>query len=253
MIFYFSGTGNSLTIARQLAKFTTDTLLVDMAQPWQSSQTIEAETIGFVFPVYAWGLPLIVEDFIHKLPPFPPHVHYVYALLTCGDDMAYTDHILQKALSKNGWRLDACYSIQMRNTYVCLPGFNTDSDKVVQKKNREWQKQLPQIVQKILEHEKSTEADLKRGCIPWLKSYVLRPLFNRWLISDKHFSALETCIHCGLCAQQCPLHNISLDSQREPHWNGHCTHCLRCFHICPKHAINYGKFTRNKKQVKIIS
>ena len=96
MIFYFSGTGNSLTIARQLAKFTTDALLVDMAQPWQSSQTIEAETIGFVFPVYAWGLPLIVEDFIHKLPPFPPHVHYVYALLTCGDDMAYTTTFYRK-------------------------------------------------------------------------------------------------------------------------------------------------------------
>lgn len=253
MIFYFSGTGNSLSVAKEVARLTGDKMLTDMAEADASAQKTNAEVIGFVFPVYAWGLPLVVKHFISKLPTSLPKDCFVYAILTCGDDMAYTDRILQKCLEDRDWHLTACYSLQMRNTYVCLPGFDTDSEEVVTKKNKVVHERLPRIADKITKKEASQEQDLQRGATPWLKSYILRPAFNRWLISDKRFYATDACIHCGLCARQCPLHNISYNSLQKPQWNGHCTHCLRCFHICPKHAINYGKFTRKKRQVKIIS
>lgn len=253
MIYYFSGTGNSLYVAKELARLTDDNMLEDMAVADASAQRIDSDVIGFVFPVYAWGLPLVVKHFISKLPTALPKDCFVYAILTCGDDMAYTDRILQKCLEDRNWHLTTCYSLQMRNTYVCLPGFDTDSEDVVTKKNKIVHERLPLIAEKILRKDASPDQDLQRGSMPWLKSYILRPAFNRWLISDKRFRVTDACIHCGLCVRQCPLHNISSDSQQNPQWNGHCTHCLRCFHICPKHAINYGKFTRKKRQVKIIS
>ena len=69
MIFYFSGTGNSAWVARQLAEGQNEELLsiameIDRNKAYKLK---EGEKVGFVFPVYAWGPPKIVLRFIHQL------------------------------------------------------------------------------------------------------------------------------------------------------------------------------------------
>ena len=59
MIFYFSGTGNSAWVARQLAEGQNEELLsiameIDRNKAYKLK---EGEKVGFVFPVYAWGPP----------------------------------------------------------------------------------------------------------------------------------------------------------------------------------------------------
>lgn len=250
MIFYFSGTGNSLFVARRLGQALNE-VLVDMSANPNSWTIGEKEILGFVFPVYAWGLPKVVEDFIKSMP-CGDDKHYTFAIFTCGDDMGYTDALLRKALKKKGWTLNAAFSLQMRNTYVCLPGFDIDTPEVEQRKMVEVEKRLPYIMQCIAQHATMRDEELKRGTMPWLKTYVIRPLFNRFLINDNKFKQHQSrCKKCGLCVKKCPLQNISYDSDGVLTWNGHCTHCLRCYHVCARHAINYGIFTCNKGQVKI--
>ena len=172
MIYYFSGTGNSLSVAKELARLIGDNMLTDITEADASAQRIDSDVIGFVFPVYAWGLPLVVKHFISKLPTALPKDCFVYAILTCGDDMAYTDHILRRSLEARGWYLTTCYSLQMRNTYVCLPGFDTDSKEVVTKKNKIVHERLPLIAEKILKRDVFPDQDLQRGAMPWLKTYI---------------------------------------------------------------------------------
>lgn len=62
MIFYFSGTGNSAWAARQLARLTGDTVY-DITNLKGLPKMEGAKQIGFVFPVYAWGVPEIMADF----------------------------------------------------------------------------------------------------------------------------------------------------------------------------------------------
>ena len=143
----------------------------------------------------------------------------------------------------------------MRITSVCLPGFDTDSAEAEQAKEKTWKTRLEEVIQ-VVEHEgRSTAADLIPGALPGLKTYVLRPLFNRLLISPSRFRVDESrCKRCGACAQVCPLQNISLENaDRLPHWGNHCTHCLACYHVCTAHAVNYGSFTRHKGQVKVLN
>lgn len=250
MIYYFSGTGNSRYVANQLAE-ALGHKVVDMAQPHENVLLSEGEDVGFIFPVYAWGLPQVVEQFIGTLSP-PQHKHFVFAVFTCGDDMAYTDVLLKKLLLKRKWHLGAAYSIQMRNTYICLPGFDVDSKEVEENKEFHTEKRLKHIKLSLAQHCSVGDEELTRGAMPWFKSYVLRPLFNKFLISDKRFRVVSAkCVRCGKCVKCCPLQNISFNREQVPQWNGHCTHCLRCYHICPHHAINYGKFTQTKGQVKI--
>ncbi len=55
MIFYFSGTGNSLWVARQLQESLQEPLykLVDVLSSDQVYALGEEERLGFVFPVYS--------------------------------------------------------------------------------------------------------------------------------------------------------------------------------------------------------
>ena len=259
MIFYFSGTGNTRWAARQLAKATGETL-ISITEALHNGKTTyrlaEGERIGFCFPVHGWQPPQIVRRFIRQLSlQGKDNTHFCYALCTCGDDIGRTDVLLRRTLQKAGWGLHAVFSLRMRNTYVCLPGFDTDSAEVEQAKEKTWKTRLEEVIQ-VIEHEgRSTAADLIPGALPGLKTYVLRPLFNRFLISPSRFRVDEArCKHCGACAQVCPLQNISLENaDRLPHWGNHCTHCLACYHVCTAHAVNYGSFTRHKGQVKVLN
>ena len=256
MIYCFSGTGNSLHAARTLASLLHErvTRITDETEPdlaWQDA----GEALGLVFPVYGWGMPRVVEHFVARLPEARPDTpRYVYAVLTCGDDVGRTDRLLRKALWQRGWQLHAVFSVQMRNTYVCLPGFDIDTPQTVEHKDSQARLRLQQIARCVEARGSSTPRDVVPGSFAWVKSYVLRPLFNRWLTSDRHFHCHTLrCTGCGRCMRTCPLHNISLDPQAHtPRWQGHCTHCLGCYHSCPQHAIDYGFFSRHKGQVKII-
>ena len=228
MIYCFSGTGNSRWVADKL-----EGLLDD-----------KEDVFGMVFPVYAWGIPKVVEEYIQVHQAEIEAAKYVYAMMTCGDDMGYADKVLNKLL---GGKLDAVFSVHMPNTYVCLPGFDIDKDEVAERKVKETLERLPQIAEAIKNRERKT--DVCRGSMAWLKTYVLRPLFNRFLVTDKYFHTTKNCIQCKRCVRGCPLGNIAMDKDGHVVWkHENCTGCLRCYHRCPSHAVHFGKFTKNKGQ-----
>lgn len=66
MILYFSGTGNSLYVAKKLAELTGDTA-VPISAIHERCQRIQDRIIGFVFPVYFGDLPDPVQDFIRQV------------------------------------------------------------------------------------------------------------------------------------------------------------------------------------------
>lgn len=253
MIYYFSGTGNSLHVARRLADALGERLS-PMPLSLPSQGDLEGP-VGLVFPVHAWGIPNVVEGFVRKMGPSSKGEAgrgpaYLYAVMTCGDDVGYTDKVLDEALlAACGKKLDAAFSVQMPNTYVCLPGFDVDSDEVCKEKLSRVEEAVKEIAACVSE-QKSVRC-LTRGKFPWKKTYILRPLFNRFLLTDKYFHVdASRCISCGRCRQKCPVGNILLDDV--PVWQSHCAGCLACYHACPYHAINFGHRTQNKGQYNIM-
>ena len=70
VIYYFSGTGNTLFAARKFAEaLGNDTKLISISSlnraekldPW------DADTVGFFFPVYCFGLPHIYAQFLERV------------------------------------------------------------------------------------------------------------------------------------------------------------------------------------------
>jgi len=66
IVFYFSGTGNNLYIAKSIAEKMKDTKLKSILR-WKEENLIDYQKIGFVFPIYNLHMPIIVEEQIKEM------------------------------------------------------------------------------------------------------------------------------------------------------------------------------------------
>ncbi len=255
MIFYFSGTGNSEWVAQSVAKGTNDRNLQFIPKVSKFNYKLQnGEPLGFIFPCYAWGVPVFIEKFVRRLQLH--NVDYVYFVCTCGDDTGRTGKMFCRLLEEKGWKCSLGYAVQMPESYVNLPGFDVDPKEKEKKKINDAIPRLTQIVKEI--NARATGVfDTLPGRFTLLKSYVVRPLFNRFYSSPKEFKSTDKCIACGKCQEVCPFHNIIVEETvvsedligvTLPVWYSRCVGCMRCYHSCPKHAIEWGRFTRNKGQ-----
>lgn len=244
MIAYFSGTGNTRIVAQRVARLTQQ-MLYDLTQfdadEWVHHDFSEEEVVGLIFPVYGWGPPPLFLDLLNRMleawhnqeggTAKPP---YVFALCTCGDDIGKTMRVLEKHLATYDIKLNARISVQMPETYIALPYFKLDNPLTVENKQTRALQKISLACARI--NNKECFSDIVQGAVPWLKSYVLRPAFNKLIISGRYFKVRERCTGCGVCAKVCPFRNISI-SEGNPHWASRCCGCLSCYHHCPHNAI----------------
>ena len=202
MIYYFSGTHNSRYTALRIGSLTgEDVRFIPDTDPYtQSIVSPKDKSVGFVFPVYAWGVPPVVIDFIEHLPELliasiASSSAYVWCLATCGDETGMAVEMLRKALSKRGIKLSACWSLIMPNVYVLLPGFGTDPKDVEERKLEEAVGRIEHISQKI--NSKEVENDVHLGPFPRLKTSIVYPLFKKWGVDTKKWHYTDACIGCG--------------------------------------------------------
>lgn len=254
-IYYFSGTGNSRYVAHMLGKelgvrvrHITDPMLPDVNEERESGISSEQNSVGLVFPVYSWGVPPLVLDFIDRLSALDA-LHNagmsLWAVMTCGDETAMAPEMLCKRASRRGLRILGIWSVIMPNNYVFLPGFNVDPKPVEIMKLHAAPNRIRHIAELV--KRKEWTFDVTRGSWPRLKTRLIYPLFKRLGIFPRKWKSDSACIGCGRCEAVCPMGNILLKSGH-PVWGDNCVSCVACYHICPVRAIDYGNLTKGKGQ-----
>ncbi len=245
MIFYFTGTGNSLYAAKTIATAQNEELIsipeeFDKEGNTYTYELKEKELLGFVFPVYAWAPPKMVLDFVSKMK-ITGGKPYVFALITCGEEEGKTTQILQKALEARGIMFNSAFSVMMPSNYVV--GADVYPKEREEKILLEAEKKLA-CFNKLITERRSGVFQLLPGKMPALKSAIINPLFNRFAIGTKKFYATDACTKCKICEKYCPVHTIKVTEK--PVWGKECTQCLSCINRCPVQAIQFGKGTVNR-------
>lgn len=270
-IYYFTGTGNSLFVAKRITELL-DGELISIASALENMKNIsDANCIGIIFPCYLAqlkGLPLIIEDFCNLLTNTT--ASYVFAICTYGaygPVNAYpTLNFLSKHLKNSGVKLSGSFAIK-------LPLNNLDYDHIPVPINRDHKKMFA-YTEKVLEAICKRVKYNKPSKFQFLKDLfciLTRPLFilmgkyvyeslkvlahetkesklsYRELIklTDKSIFVDDKCNACEICSKICPVQNIDLIDNK-PVWKHNCQMCLACVEWCPQKAIHHWCIAQGK-------
>jgi ferredoxin len=239
---YFTGTGNTLAVARELASGLEDAELLSMAKMGEPEALAGAKCIGLFSPVYAWGLPRRVVRFLHTLQA-PPDA-YLFGVVTCGGSPGSTLPQIEHLLKRRGLTLSAGWSIQMPSNYIVAGGAAPQEEQ---------EKRFARASEQIIEIQAAIRAretvpierlPLSERIMPTLAYNLSLPMFRQL---DRMYQADETCNGCGICARICPVENIQLVDER-PRWRHRCEQCFACLQWCPQQAIQIGKSTVDRER-----
>lgn len=231
-IFYFTGTGNSLAVAKHIGGE-----LVSIPQV-VDSQNLEYQDdiIGVVFPIYSLNFPKMVKRFLEKAVF---KADYIFLIVTCGGGVGKTLREAQEMAVQNGYSFD--YLAKMNMVDNCLPQWEMDTErKKAEKKDIDGQ--LERIKNAIENRKKTEEIPIPGGrLLCWFsRKYFPIPddFHKKYIIDDK-------CNQCGTCAKVCAVANVIVNDKVS--FGDYCEGCQACIHACPQKAIHL-KMERSDKR-----
>jgi len=239
IIFVFTGTGNSLKVAKDIAAALGDCDIISMGRETRYDLIGGHETIGFVFPTYYRGEPIKVREFITRLNLQRNKNAYYYAVTTTGRYEGNTLRHIKKLLKRKGTTLHYAKALDMFSNYVIA----YDMRDTVEEETRKSEIDFAPILQAI----KNREINQVRGIKP-LEEIAYRVLIKLPPKMDKNYTVSDDCVKCGICEKVCPVGNIGLNESGRPYFKHHCEQCVACIQFCPKKAINYKDKTQNRKR-----
>lgn len=268
-IYYFTGSGNSLVVARDLAeKLNGQLISIPSVMDCDSIQSA-ADIIGIVFPVYyaalgGSGIPFIVERFVRKLIHLD--TKYIFAVCTHGGGPVKTIECIGTMIRARGGKLSAGFAVKMGHPYSTTQklqhvflqkalernreGENEEREKIA----RDWQEKLEEISAAIATRKQEkikAQGKIAKKILTLFYAFQYKMALQRYQklsgtpkptleelipLADASFYSGPNCSGCGTCAKVCPVDNIVLVDHR-PVWQHHCETCFACFQWCPKEAI----------------
>ncbi len=241
VLYWFSGSGNSLAAAKALAGALREARLVSLTQALRQPVP-PACSVGVVFPVHAFGLPDVVARFLREVPLGPDP--YVFTVATAAGVAGATHHQAAGLLNQRGVALAAGWTLRMPENFspvdihLALHG-------------------VPWLVHRAGERVSAIAQGVQAGIrgvredsvapLAWAAQRVHRAARPFLAGADRRFVVSEHCSGCGLCAAVCPVGNIRTDGGR-PTWGGHCESCSACLQWCPVGAIRMKGIVANRRR-----
>ncbi len=224
MVFYFTGTGNSLYIAKQIEKDPVSIPRVIGREPLEFS----ADSIGVVAPVYGHEVPPMVKDFL-KRGKF--HTDYFYMILTYGNRHGGAAELARQLCEECGISVHYINVVLMVDNW--LPSFDMEEQKKLDKKVEE---QMESMCRDLKErrHWISPVTEADRAAHREFLGRMSQMPEDAW---QHLLQVTDACVGCGICEKVCPSGSIHLENGRAVHVPGNCQTCLACAHACPQKAI----------------
>lgn len=218
IVYYFTGRGNSLKTAEDLAERLGSAVLIPIRHDTLFRADQDTERIGIVTSVIDCGLPTLVKRFVRRMPRGRGGL-YVFAVVTNGGLPGATVRQMESLLKKRNYSLSAGYQIKF--------GLEWND-------GEEWAREIDGMARAIRARE-------TKRCPVNLAGIALTGVANTlagFLIpsEDKKFRVSGACTGCGMCTKVCPAGNIEIVDGK-PVFRHKCAQCAACFSWCPQEAI----------------
>lgn len=224
MVFYFTATGNSLSVAKRI-----DDESLSIPQVLKNgTRSFAAERIGLVFPCYHGGVPRLIERFLSQVKL---DTTYLYGIVTYGAFSGGAATHLRRIGERYGLRFAYINELLMVNNY--LPMYDMDRELAARPKKR-IDEQVDVIVSEVAN---KTHMIRKSGAVMDAMRWLIGTSYDTSF--EQRFVVNDNCIACGICAKVCPVANITVIDR--PVYANNCQHCLACVHHCPHNAIDMKK------------
>jgi len=236
-LYYFTGTGNSLYIARELAKrLAVDgesvTVISIASLDLSSPMVSEADRIGIIFPVYFVDIPDPVARFIRALEV--PRSTRIFIADNFGEYDWGVLRRVRKLLGEKGLKLFASFRFYMPDNSITFPSGPEKTEAFL----RDCLPLMDEVAGHVLRDAPHFD-DGSMAFAPIIAPMMRSICYGILGFRDMRLNAAR-CTGCGVCSQVCPEKIIKMNDGK-PEWTDRkrCAACFACIHACPAKAVTY--------------
>jgi ferredoxin len=247
IIFYFTGTGNSLAASNWIAEISElKNVPVEIVKITPSfkvdSDTLQGNTlVGFCYPTHGFNAPPVVIDFILRFPKSQNRVFLLNTRAGMKLFKVFTPGLSGLAqlfpslvLLLKGYQIIGLQPMDLPSNWISIhPGLR---QRVVDSIFQRCERITKRFAEKILSGKK-----IYKGLISLPVDLLISPIsaayyfLGRFALA-KTFVADKSCNSCSLCEKECPVNAIFIKANR-PFWTRKCESCMHCMNRCPRQSI----------------